>query len=226
MSTCTTELNKQIQGIQLRLSQAENNLSATYNGISQLVGAMMANPFTIGPASVMLPIYNLTAIGFNLQQKLVDLIPTIDMKKLMMEMAATLESTMLAELEAVTSAVLGALEGALDAATAMLDAATSALSSAVDVAADALSDVGTAEFSLDAAIAFGEDVGIAAANTALDVANTALDVANATVATATGTLASAQAVMDAFSEESLTAYGFLKGQSDAAKCKSLSLHLV
>ena len=222
--TCTTELNKQIQGLQLRLSQAENNISATYIGISQLVTALAATP-AAAAAAIMSPIYNLSAVGFNLQQALVNLIPTVDMKKLMMEMASSLESAMLAELEAITSAVMGAIEGAMDAAMAMVDAATGALAAAVDVAADAVSAVNSAAFALESAISFGDVTAIAAAQAELAVANAASSAATSAVSAATNSLVSAQSVLDAFSEESLSAYGFLHGQTDIAKCKSLSAHL-
>ena len=208
----------------MRLSQAENNISATYIGMSQLVEALAATPAAAASAA-MSSIYNLSAGGFDLQQKLVDLIPKVDMKKMMMNMASSIESAMLAELDSITSAVMGSLEAILDAATQALEDATQALSDAVDSAADAVSSLNSSLNALEAANKFGDKVAIATAQSAHDAAKLAADTAQSAVDSATNTLKSAQDVMDSFSEADLSKYGFMKGQSDLAKCKSLSSHL-
>ena len=154
---CSTELNKQLQGLQARLSQAENNLTATYIGISQLVTALAATPASAA-AAVMSPIYNLSATGFDLQQKLISLLSPVEIKKLMMNMASGLIDTMGAELdsvmagmvaaaeesvvsatanvlaaeEALAAAILGGVQGTIDAAQVALDAANAALQTATD----------------------------------------------------------------------------------------------
>lgn len=195
-SNCSHELNKQIQGLQARLSQAENNIHAQFIGTSQLVAALAGTP-AAAAAVIMGPIYNLEATGFALMQKLKDLIPTIDTKKLMMEMASSLIDSMAAELDALLEAVEASLLAAVNAALDSLNAAISVVTDAQDA--------------LTAAIEGGNALAIAAAEDALDSANSAKN--------------AAQSLFDGAEDALATASNFMKGQANVAKCKSESFFL-
>jgi prefoldin subunit 5 len=130
---CSSELNRQIQGLQARLSQAENNITAHYKGISMLVAALAETP-AAAAAAVMAPFYSGFEAGFMLVQKLVDALDPAAFKALMMEMALGLVDGMAAELEALIGSVVASLNALIDglnAAIAGLNGQIAAINAAI-----------------------------------------------------------------------------------------------
>jgi prefoldin subunit 5 len=130
---CTSELNRQIQGLQARLSQTENNITSMYYGMSTLVAALAETPAEAA-AAVMAPFYNFTEVGFALVQKFIDLVDPKVFKALMMEMALGLVEGMAAELDALIGSVvasLNALVSGLNAAIAGLNAQIAAINAQI-----------------------------------------------------------------------------------------------
>lgn len=196
MGSCRHEINAQIKGIQARLSQAENNITSHYVGVSLLVKALADTP-AAAAAAAMESIYNLIPSGFDVLQKLIDQIGPLDTKALMMQAAAALEDAMAAELEALAGMVESAIQGAIDAAMATVEAAIAS----VEAAAIALED----------AVAAGIALPIQMATDALNTAKSAAD--------------AAQAVLDKLGNLKLNAKSLMQTQADAAKCKSISFHI-
>lgn len=195
MQDCNHELNKQIKGIQARLSQAENNISSHFVGTSTLVIAMLANPFTAPSAASVSAIYNLAPGGFDAMQKLIQQISAIDMKALMMQGAAALEDAMAAELDALVGMVNDSIDAAITAAEQTVDASIAA----VEAATIALQD------------AVASDI-----QSAIDTAQGVLDAA---VATADSAAAALSSLLDI----KISAPSMIKAQADAAKCNSVGL---
>lgn len=199
MNDCEHELNKQIRGIQARLTQAENNITNHFTGISMLVKGMLANPFTASPAAIVQNIYNLMPSGMDVLQKLLDQVPVLDMKTLMMNAAAALEDMMEAELNALISMAEEAIDGAIAAAGDMVNSA-----------------IATAEA---AAIAL-EDAIAAGIQGPIDAANAALEAANDAVLSAQKTL---DDLMANAPDLKMKSKSMIQAQADAAKCKSVGV---
>ena len=194
--SCRHEINAQIKGIQARLSQAENNITSHYVGISTLVKALATTPAAAAAAAVD-SFYNLVPSGFDALQKLVDQLGPLDTKALMMKAAAMLEDAMAAELEALAGMVESAIQGAIDAAMGAVEAAIASVEAAV--------------IALEDAVASGVQEAI---DLATDALNSAKAVADA-----------AQSALDALGNLKLSAKSLLETQADAAKCKSISFHI-
>lgn len=124
-STCQFELNRQIQGIQARLSQAENNITAHYVAMSTFMEQLIAESEDAGTKAVA-AVFKATVFDhlntavFMLYQKLVNLIDPAAFKSLMMEMAAGLIDGMVGELEAIIGQVESVITGAIDSITSMI----------------------------------------------------------------------------------------------------------
>lgn len=194
---CSLELNKQIQGLQARLSQAENNITSHYYGISMAIQGLAANPLTSGSVASVSGIYNLLPSGFELLQNLIMQLNPVDFKKFMMNMAASLMGTMEGELVALVDASFASLNGMI----AGVEATIVGLEASVASATTALNN----------AIASGVPSAIASAQATLDGYNAQLANANKTH---TG-------LLDALAGGT----SFLTSQANIAKCKSLSLGL-
>ena len=195
-SNCSHELNKQIQGLQARISQAENNIHSHYVGMSQLVLALADTP-AAAAAAVVESVYNLQALGFAALQQLKDLLPTMDTKKLMMEAAGALLEGMAAELDALVDSVEAA--------------ALAQVNSAMDVVNSAIENVTNAEGALTSALQGGIPADILNAQNALSLAK--------------ASKLNADGAVDMAQEAFAVASNFMRAQANVAKCKSTSLHL-
>jgi len=195
-ANCSHELNKQIQGLQARLSQAENNIHSHFIGISQLVNALASTPASAA-ATAMQSVYNLQATGFAALQALKSLLPEADTKKLMMMAAGELISTMSAQLDGLVTSVEAA--------------ATATVNSAMDTLNASIQNVTNAEAALTAALQGGDPTTIANAQDAL--------------AAAKASQLNAQGAVDLAEEAYAQASNFMRAQANVAKCKSTSLHL-
>lgn len=195
-ANCSHELNKQIQGLQARLSQAENNIHSHFIGISQLVTALADTPASAA-AAAMSAVYNLQAVGFAALQQLKTLLPEADTKKLMMEAAGALIDTMAAQLDGLVDSVEAAAMGTVNAA--------------LDTLNTSIQNVTNAEAALTAALQGGNPTTIADAQAALDAAK--------------DSQLNAQGAVDAAEEAFAQASNFMRAQANVAKCKTTSLHL-
>jgi hypothetical protein len=121
MPNCNHELNRQLQGLEARIASAEENITSTYAGISQLVAGLAANPITLGSVTASLATFNFTNVGYTIMKKLVELLPGYDLiQQLQMLDAAALLETMADKLGAT---MVGAVNQAIDEATAALEGA-------------------------------------------------------------------------------------------------------
>jgi hypothetical protein len=194
---CDLELNKQIQGLQARLSQAENNITSHFYGISMAIQGLAANPLTAGSVASVTGIYNLVPSGFQLLQNLIMELNPVDFKNYMMTMAASLMGNMAAELDTLVDTAFSTL----DETIAAVDATIVALEDSVASATTALND----------AIAGGVPEDIADAQAYLDDMN--------------AKLAKSQQTRSNLNDVSAGGISFLTAQANIAKCKSLSLGL-
>lgn len=80
---CKNELNSQIKGLQARITQAEKDINAHYAGISQLVLALQANPFTAASAASSALIYNLNPIGMKILRSLLEALIPKELQRMM-----------------------------------------------------------------------------------------------------------------------------------------------
>jgi hypothetical protein len=103
---CTEELNKQIQGLSARVSEAENNITSHFMATSMAIQGLLANPFTAGSVMSVSGLYNLVPGGFEALQSLVSQVAAFDYKKIMMSMAAGLINQMSAELDALAQSAI------------------------------------------------------------------------------------------------------------------------
>ena len=196
MAADTFELNKQIQGIQARLSQAENNITSQYVGTSLLVQGLLASPAATAGQAVE-HIYNMVPSGFDVMQKLVSMVPIIDIKKMMMETATGLIDSMGDELDAIAGSIEAAANAAIETATDLVDSATSAAGGAASALADAVQS--------------GEEAAISAATEASHAANALVTSANDSLTSLINFKSKAGAMIQA--------------QAHAAKMTSLNLHI-
>ncbi len=194
--SCNQELNIQLKGVLARLSQAENNITNHYVGISMLCDHLLSTPAASAGAA-MKSIYALEASGMSALQNLIHSASSIDAKHIMMMAAAKLQDGMAAELEALKVMAEGALQAAIDDATALVEGTLDA----VILAEDALA----------AAIEAGIAGPIALATAALESAKGAADAAKNS--------------LDSLNNVSSGASSMLKGQADAANCTSAGLHI-
>jgi len=121
MGKCANELNNQIHGLQSRLDRAEQDITAHYAGISQLVISLAANPFTAGSAAASLAIYNLEPMGMNILRALLNaLIPKElqnTMRMMTMLQSASLDDIAEGIADAAAAQVVGAVNQGIDAVT-------------------------------------------------------------------------------------------------------------
>ncbi|CAB4126663.1 hypothetical protein UFOVP84_12 [uncultured Caudovirales phage] len=184
MANCKGECNKQLQGLASRVAQAEDNVANHFKGISDLVENMSTNIFTMPSALASLPIYNGLPGGMEILQALKNMIPDPDMmRQLMLAQAEGLADTLAATMDSIGAAMIAQATAAVSAAEAV---------------------VVTAEDTLAAAIAAGEQAPI--------------DAANAALALAQGSVDAAKAAKDSVS-------GFMDGQAKISKCKTKSFLL-
>lgn len=128
MPNCDYELNRQLQGLEARISSAEDNITAAYTGISALAANLAANPFTTASVAAFMGetfgSFNLTPIGYKLLKEVMTLIPGYDIvKQIQMMDAAALIDSMASQLGAT---MVGAVNQAVDQATIALEAAAMA----------------------------------------------------------------------------------------------------
>ncbi len=194
---CDLELNKQIQGLQARLSQAENNITSHFYGISMAIQGLAANPLTAGSVASVSGIYNLVPSGFQLLQNLIMELNPVDFKNYMMTMAASLMGNMAAELDTLVDTAFSTLNETISA----VEATIVALEDTVTDATNALND----------AISGGDPLQIAEAQAYLDDMNAKLERSQQTRAN--------------LNDVSAGGISFLTAQANIAKCKSLSLGL-
>jgi hypothetical protein len=194
---CNLELNKQIQGLQARLSQAENNITSHFYGISMAIQGLAANPLTAGSVASVSGIYNLVPSGFQLLQNLIMELNPVDFKNYMMTMAASLMGNMAAELDTL-----------VDTAFATLDETIAAVEATIVALEDSVASATTA---LNDAISGGIPEQIADAQAYLDDMN--------------AKLAKSQQTRSNLNDVSAGGISFLTAQANIAKCKSFSLGL-
>lgn len=194
---CNLELNKQIQGIMARLSQAENNITSHYYGISMAIQGLLANDLTAGSVAALAPIYNLLPEGFTALQNLILNVNPADFKKLMMTMASSMLGAMEGELEGLVDSFFTDLEG-------MISNVESMITNTEDQIADAVNN-------LNDAIISGEQAAIDAAQAIVDGLNGKLDALNNMKG----------GLLDALDG----GVNFLTAQLNIARCKSFSLGL-
>jgi hypothetical protein len=190
-------MNRQIQGLQARLSQAENNITSHFYATSMLVQSLSANPLTSGSAAVVAGIYNLIPNGFDLMQKLIAHVSPIDFKALMMINAGDLIAGMSAELDGLVSVVVSNVESQIEMVAAQVVAAGDALA--------------TATLDMTTAVAGGIQSEIDAAGATLQQAGDLLDSLNAK--------------HDHLLNLHMTSVNFLTSQADVSKCKSVNLKI-
>ena len=124
MPNCNHELNRQLQGLEARIASAEENITATYAGISQLVAGLAANPLTLGSVTASLATFDFTNVGYTILKKLVEMLPGYDLiQQLQMLDAAALIETMADKLGAT---MVGAVNQAIDMAAVALETAVAA----------------------------------------------------------------------------------------------------
>ena len=203
---CTEELNRQIQGLSARLSQAENNITSHYYGISMAIQGLAANPLTAGSVASVAGIYNLVPAGFEMLQQLISNINPADFKKMMMAMAAGLIDTMSAELDAMADMMIDQAEAMLEMVDGMIGVAEGIVTAAEDTLASTITAIGNLP-------ADATQQAIDLATAARDTAQSALDAANFKL----DNLKNTQATL----ENSLVNMGdFMTSQSNIGKCIS------
>lgn len=194
---CNLELNKQIQGLQARLSQAENNITSHFYATSLAIQGLFVNPLTTASVASVSQIYNMMPQGFTLLQNIISELNPVDFKKLMMSMASSL---------------LGQMEGEL---SSMVETAFSDISGMIGsvegVITGVLSDITAAESALEAAIAGGIQSEIDAARSVLNGLNSKL--------------ASLNKMKGGLTDALDGGVNFLTAQARLAGCKSFSLGL-
>lgn len=162
---CEREANRQLQGLQARLTQVEDDLANTYTALSAMALQMSLVPTTSAVGLPFKAIFTGVPGGLQaLQKTLSELtipgiqIPSVDdMKKLALEAAMVLVDSMAAQMIALTTSLVDQAVASVEAAAASVIAA---------------------EQALEAAILAGVEAPILAAQAALDVANGTLDAAN------------------------------------------------
>lgn len=194
---CNLELNKQIQGLSARLSQAEDNLTNHFYGISLAIQGLAANPLTAGSVASVTGIYNLLPTGFETLQNLISNVSPTDFKKYMMGMASGLLGNMEAQLTSMVSTAFSDISGMIDNVNGLIGTKEGQLTSA--------------QAALDAAIAGGNPT---------EIAN-----AQALVNTLTAQLGNLTGMKDNLTNALDSGVNFLTAQADIAKCKSFSLGL-
>lgn len=120
--SCQDELNSQIKGLQSRLSQAESDINSHYAGISQLVLALAANPFTAASAAASAVIYNLNPIGMKLLRALLQSLIPKELQN-MMRMLTMLSASSIDQLaegivDSAAAQVVAAVNNGIDAVSA------------------------------------------------------------------------------------------------------------
>lgn len=231
MSNCPQELNAQIQGLQARLTQAENDIMSHYQGISMIVAGLSANPFTTGVGAIGSAFYQAGASSMAALQALYSQLSVLDVKQTTMQLASKLVGSMSAELDALASMV----DSALNVAMTTL---TTTMTSAGDALANLPSEVATQGQAVALAMASGTLTAVGSALGALETAMqglqtplplpTDLGSLKAGLAALPPSINPNQTVNDAIaSVTSLksTAASLLSSQSDVDKCKSTSSHI-
>lgn len=169
----TSNLNAQLKTLHARLDRIDDDLIAHYAGISQLVLALSANPFTAASAALSLPTYNFSSIGQKMIKKLMHMIPGYDTFKQLQHLDTTaLFDGIASKLESQVGGITAGIQAQFQAAvadqieairsqattyanyTAAGDAATSAaaaLQNAIDTGASqsVIDSLTTAKFEAD-----------------------------------------------------------------------------
>lgn len=141
---CEHELNEQIKGLQARLSQAENNITSHFYATSMLVQGLLSSP-AASAAAIVEDIYNLLPTGFELMQKLIDLVDPGTFKEMMMAMASQVLDGMVAELEGMVTGVVDILEASIASTEALIVDAEDSLADAITGGIPAVIDAAQAE---------------------------------------------------------------------------------
>jgi hypothetical protein len=132
-------LNTQLQALHARLDRVDDDLVAHYAGISRLVIALAANPYTAGSAAPSLVSYNMSSAGQTLVKKMLNLIPGYDtFKKLQHIGTADLLGGISSKLAGLASNIESTLTSAIT--NAVTDAATAASDLAAAVAGGAAAE--------------------------------------------------------------------------------------
>lgn len=194
---CKQELNKQLQGLSARLSQAENNITSQFYATSMAIQGLLANPLTAGSVSPVAVIYNLTDVGFKALQGLISQLSPANFKKHMMAMAVGLLDGMALELESVASLALQTIEDSIASVESLINSQ--------------LQTIESISTSLANAKLNGNDLLIGTLQNQYDVA----------ISTLEGLTGQKGKLLDSKSNLG----GFMGAQSDIAKCKSTSFIL-
>lgn len=231
MSNCQQELNNQIQGLQARISQAENDIMSHYQGISTLVTAMLANPFTASVGSVGSAFYQMGSSSMAALQALYKQLPVLDVKQVTMQLASGLIGSMSAELSALSGMVDSALNSAMTTLTTTMDSAANAITNlpsevatqgqalALSIASGTLNQVNSAMGSLESAM----HAMVPPQNLPTDINSL-----KAGMAALPSSIPLGQTVNDAINfttNMKATAASFLPSQADIDSCKSISSHI-
>jgi hypothetical protein len=120
--SCKCELNRQLKGLQARIKNAENDINAHYAGVSQLVLALAANPFTAASVAPSAIIYNLQPLGMKLLRQLLESLIPAELLK-MMEMltminAASIEAAAGDIVDAAAAQAVGMVNAGIDSLSA------------------------------------------------------------------------------------------------------------
>lgn len=167
MPNCNDELNRQLQGLQARITSAENNITATYAGISQLVQSLSADPFTTFAAIPSLSTFNFTDAGYKIMKELLNMLPGYELfQKIQMMDSAALIDTMSGQLQTLAVTIVNAaidtaqnaLQDKLLAEAAYLQGLALGTLSAYDIA-QLLNAVGTAQEIYAAATNISNNIG-------------------------------------------------------------------
>jgi len=119
--SCRNELNNQLQGLQARIEQAENDINAHYVGISQLATSLAANPFTSASAVATAAIYNLQPVGMHILRSLLNAVIPKELQQTMrmLTMMSSVQIGDLAEgiVDTAAAQVVGAVNQGIDMIT-------------------------------------------------------------------------------------------------------------
>jgi len=222
MSNCGQEYNSQLKGIQARLSQAENNITNHFVGVSTAVMGLLANPLTAGSVAALSGIYNLVPAGLQALQNLISEIGALDPKKIMMEAAVALMDNMEAELGALADMAMNAAQAIIDNAIAAVE---NAITTATDLIAALPAAVANEAIALTDALASGVLSEIEAATNTLHAAMAGIGGIPVALANALSTVHATTIASDAAKNLGVSTNTFFKAQQNVSKCKSGSMHI-
>lgn len=124
MSDCNNSANAQLKAMSARLDRIDDDLIATYAGISQLVAGLATNPIVAPHVALSLKTFNFSSVGQKLLKKLVTLVPGYNTFRQLQHLdAAALVSNMAGKLESTISGmVLNAAEQAVNVVSSTIHA--------------------------------------------------------------------------------------------------------